>query len=88
MLERTIMRRILVLASAAAVAMLAFAPLAEAQTSTKPAVHHSTTVKKTAHMAKAKKKAPVKHKVAAKKVAKKKKPPVRTSAIAPRGIQA
>jgi hypothetical protein len=39
-------------------------------------------------MTKAKKKAPVKHKVAAKTVAKKKKPAVRTSAIAPRGVQA
>ena len=90
MLERTNMRRILVLASAAAVAMLAFAPLASAQTQTSPtnpAVHH-TVKKKTTHVAKAKKKAPVKHKVAAKKVVKKKKPAVRTSAVAPHGVQA
>jgi hypothetical protein len=83
------MRRILVLASVAAVAMLAFSPLAQAQTSTKPPVHHSTTVHKTtAHVTKAKKKAPVKHKVAVKKTVKKKKPAVRTSAVASRGIQA
>lgn len=84
------MRRILVLASAAAVAMLAFSPLAQAQTSTKPAMQHSTTVHKktTAHVTKAKKKAPVKHKVAAKKVVKKKKPAVRTSAVAAHGVQA
>ena len=87
------MRRILVLASAAAVAMLAFSPLASAQAQTspsKPAVHHTTTVKKkTTHVvAKAKKKAPVKHKVAAKKVVKKKKPAVRTSAVHARGVQA
>jgi hypothetical protein len=89
MLERTIMRRILVLASAAAVAMLALSPLAQAQTPTETPVPHSTTVhKKAAHMTKAKKKAPVKHKVAAKKVVKKKKPAVRTSAAAPHGIQA
>lgn len=83
------MRRILVLASAAAVAMLAFSPLAQAQTSTKPAMQHSTTVHKktTAHVTKAKK-APVKHKVAAKKVVKKKKPAVRTSAVAAHGVQA
>src|SRR5437899_1453495 len=81
-LERTIMRRILVLASAAAVAMLAFSPLAQAQAQapTPPAMPHSTTVHKTtAHVTKAKKKAPVKHKVAAKKTVKKKKPAVRTS---------
>jgi hypothetical protein len=89
MLERTIMRRILVLASAAAVAMLAFSPLAQAQTSSQTPASHSTTVhKKVTHVAKAKKKAPVKHKVAAKKVVKKKKPAVRTSAAAPHGIQA
>jgi hypothetical protein len=87
------MRRILVLASAAAVAMLAFSPLAEAANTNSDsssmgatAPHHATVKKTKAVKAKAKK--PVHHKVAAKKVVKKKKPAVKTSAVAVPGIQA
>lgn len=82
------MRRILVLASAAAVAMLAFLPLAEAaNTSSMGTETQSVAPVKKAHVAKAKKK-PVHHKVAAKKTIKKKKPAVKTSAVATTGIQA
>lgn len=84
------MRRILVLASVAAVAMLGLSPLAQAQTTPQTPAVHSTAHKATTHKVAAKKtvkkKAPA-HKVAAKKTVKKK-PAVRTSAIAARGVQA
>ena len=87
------MRRILVLASAAAVAMLAFSPLAEAANTNSDSSSMGSPMDTTTHHAPVKKKAlkakkPAHHKVAAKKVVKKKKPAVKTSAVAVPGIQA